>query len=303
MSGPTALADRAVTGKPAVKTPLRTTVRRVAGTVGFWVTAGALMALVLLPLGWMITVALKPDNSPVFTVPPQWVPSEHWEWGNIGRALFSPERPFFRYTVNTAIVVAANIFGTLLSCSLIAFAFARLRFRGRDVLFWVVIVTMLVPWQALIVPQFLMWVKLGFFGTFLPLIVPSFFGNAFYIFLMRQYMKTIPREMDEAALIDGCGYLRLYWSVILPLSRPVLAVVAVFVFLFSWTDLLGPLLYLNSNDDFTIAIGLATFVTRADTDWNLLMAANIVMMLPPLIVYFFAQDKIIGGIASLGVKG
>lgn len=278
-------------------------VRRPLRTIGFWLLVGLLVAFILLPLGWMLTVALKPDGVPVFTVPPQWFPTEHWRWDNFWRALFDPGRPFLRYTLNTMIVVGANIVGALLSSSLVAFAFARLRFRWRDQLFWVVVVTMLVPWQALLVPQFLMWVELGFFGSYLPLIVPAFTGNAFYIFLIRQYMRTIPRELDEAALLDGCSYLRLYWHIILPLCRPVLAVVAVFVFLFSWTDLLGPLLYLDDGSKFTVAIGLAGFVSRANSEWNLLMAANIVMMLPPLAVYFVAQDKLIGGLASLGVKG
>ncbi|HWQ12537.1 MAG TPA: carbohydrate ABC transporter permease [Roseiflexaceae bacterium] len=262
-----------------------------------------LCTFVLLPLGWMLTAALKPDRLPVFTVPPQWFPTEHWRWENFARALTTERRPFLLYMLNTLQIVAGNIVGTLFSCSLVAFAFARLRFRGSELLFNLLVITMLIPWQVLMIPQFLMFHKIGWYGTFLPLIVPSFTGNAFFIFLIRQYMRTFPRELDDAARIDGCGYFGIFWHVILPLTMPVLAVCVVFVFLGSWNDLLGPLIYLDSNRMFTVAIGLANMVTRANTDWNLLMAANLVTMLPALIVYFFAQDKLIGGIASVGLKG
>ncbi|HMO59014.1 MAG TPA: carbohydrate ABC transporter permease [Roseiflexaceae bacterium] len=262
-----------------------------------------LSALIILPLGWMLTASLKPDRMPIFTVPPQWFPSEYWQWENFNRALIEPRRPFLQYMFNTLQIVLGNITGTVFSCSLVAFAFARLRFRGNEFLFNVLIITMLIPWQVLMIPQFLMFHKIGWYGTYLPLIVPSFTGNAFFIFLMRQYMRTFPRELDDAARIDGCGYWGIFWRIILPLSLPVLAVCVVFVFLGSWNDLLGPLIYLNSNSMFTVAIGLANMVTRANTDWNLLMAANLVTMLPALIIYFFAQDKLIGGIASVGLKG
>jgi multiple sugar transport system permease protein len=262
-----------------------------------------LSLMILLPLGWMVTVALKPDNVPVFTLPPQWFPTEYWEWGNFGRALTDPARPFLRYTVNTMIIVGGEIVGTLFSCSLVAYAFARLRFRGRDFLFSVLIITMLIPWQVLMIPQFLMFFKIGWYGTFLPLIVPAFFGNAFFIFLIRQYMRTIPRELELAARVDGCNHFQVFWHIVLPLCKPVLAVCVVFVFLGGWNDLLGPLIYLDSNDKFTVAIGMANMVTRADPNLNLLMAANLIMMIPAVLLYFFAQEKLIGGIASVGLKG
>jgi multiple sugar transport system permease protein len=262
-----------------------------------------LVAIVILPFGWMVTVALKPDSVPVFTLPPEWFPTQHWQWENFRRALIDTTQPFGRYFLNTTFIVAVNIVGTLFSCSLAAYAFARLRFRGSELLFNILIITMLVPWQALIIPQFLLFFKLGWYGTYLPLLVPSFTGSAFYIFLIRQYMRTFPKDLDDAARIDGAGYFRVYWDIILPLSRPVLMVVVVFVFLGSWSDLLGPLIYLNETEQFTLAIGLANFVTRASTDWNLLMAANLITILPVLVVYYFAQDKLIGGIASVGLKG
>lgn len=277
--------------------------RRI-GFIGLaYVLLLVLSLMILLPLGWMITVALKPDGVPVFTLPPQWFPTEHWAWGNFSRALFDPARPFLRYTINTLIIAGGEIVGTLFSCSLVAYAFARLRFRGRDFLFSVLIITMLIPWQVLMIPQFLMFFKIGWYGTFLPLIVPSFFGNAFFIFLIRQYMRTIPRELELAARVDGCNYFQVFWHIVLPLCKPVLAVCVVFVFLGGWNDLLGPLIYLDSNEKFTVAIGMANMVTRADPNLNLLMAANLIMMIPAVLLYFFAQEKLIGGIASVGLKG
>jgi multiple sugar transport system permease protein len=277
--------------------------RRTGGHTLAYAMLLLLSAIVILPFGWMATVALKPDSVPVFTLPPEWFPTQYWQWENFRRALVDSTQPFGRFFLNTTFIVVVNIIGTLFSCSLAAYAFARLHFRGSELLFNILIITMLVPWQALIIPQFLLFFKLGWYGTYLPLMVPSFTGNAFYIFLMRQYMRTFPRDLDDAARLDGAGYFRIYWDIILPLSRPVLMVVVVFVFLSGWSDLLGPLIYLNETQQFTLAIGLANFVTRASTDWNLLMAANLITIIPVLIVYYFAQARLIGGIASVGMKG
>jgi ABC-type glycerol-3-phosphate transport system permease component len=201
------------------------------------------------------------------------------------------------------IIATGQIFGTVLSCSLVAFAFARMRFRGSELLFNVLIITMLIPWQVLMIPQFLMFHKIGWYGTYLPLIVPSFAGEAFFIFLIRQYMRTLPKELDDAARIDGCNFWQTFWYIILPLTKPVLTVVAIFVFLGAWNDLLGPLIYLDSGEKFTLAIGIANLATRADPNTNQVMAANLIIMIPPILIYFFAQDKLIGGIASVGLKG
>jgi multiple sugar transport system permease protein len=261
-----------------------------------------LCAFIMLPIGWMLTAALKPDLEPVFTPTPEWFPTKFWQWDNFHRVL-TESMPFLRYSINTTIIVVANIIGVLISCSLVGFAFARLRFRGSKVLFYILIVTMLIPWQALMVPQFLFFVKLGWYGTYLPLIVPSFTGTAFFIFLIRQYMRTIPKDLDDAARVDGLNSWQIFWRIILPLSTPVLTVCAVFTFLWNWNNLLGPLIYLDSDEKFTVAIGLANLVTRADTPWNLTMAANLITILPCVIVYFFVQKKLIGGIASVGLKG
>jgi ABC-type glycerol-3-phosphate transport system permease component len=263
----------------------------------------SLSAIVILPVGWMVTVALKPDLVPVFTVPPEFFPTRYFAFDTFTRTLTAPERPFGQYVLNTLLIFAGNLVGTLFSCSVAGYAFGRMRFRGRDRLFSLLILTMLIPWQALMVPQFLIFHTIGWYGTYLPLIVPAFFGNAFFVFLIRQYMRTIPRELDEAARIDGAGHLEIFWWVILPLSKPVLAVCSVFVFLGSWNDLLGPLIYLDRNSQFTVALGLANSVTRSGTDWNLVMAANLIMMIPPVVLYFALQRRLIGGIASVGLKG
>ena len=177
----------------------------------------AMAATILLPLGWMITTALKPAAAPVFTPTPQWFPTEHWEFGNFARALLDPNRPFWRYTLNTLVIVALNMVGTVASCSLVGYSFARLRFRGRDFLFGVLVITMLIPWQVLLIPQFLLFFNLGWYGTNLPACaVPAFFGNAFFIFLIRQYVRSIPVEFELAAKVDGANQLQVFWYIVLP---------------------------------------------------------------------------------------
>ena len=255
-------------------------IRKWLGIFVAYVALFAFSAIIFLPLGWIFTVALKPDRMSPFTIPPEWFPTQYWHWENFVRTMVEPSKPFLIFTRNTLILVAGNIVGTLFSCTLVAYAFARLRFRGSEVFFNVLIITMLIPYQALMIPQFLMFFKIGWYGTYLPLIIPSFTGNAFFIFLMRQYMRTFPKELDDASRIDGCSYFETFWYIILPLSKPVMAVCVVFVFMGQWSNLLGPLIYLDKTSAFTVAIGMANYVTRANPSWNLLMAANLIMMMP-----------------------
>lgn len=276
--------------------------RKVSYKVLMYALLLGLCSFILLPVGWMLTAALKPDLEPVFTSTPEWWPTEFWEWDNFRRVL-TERMPFLRYMINTMIIVIGNILGVLISCSVVGFAFARLRFRGSKVLFYILIVTMLIPWQALMVPQFLFFVEIGWYGTYLPLIVPSFTGSAFFIFLIRQYMRTIPKDLDDAARVDGLNTWQIFWRIILPLSTPVLTVCAVFTFLGSWNNLLGPLIYLDDDSKFTVALGLANLVSITTTPWNLTMAANLITIIPTVLVYFFVQKKLIGGIASVGLKG
>ncbi len=279
-------------------------VRGVLHAVAVYALLLLLSLFILMPIGWMLTAALKPDTAPVFTFPPEWFPTEYWYWPTFFQALTNPDRPFLRYALNSAFISGMAIVGSVISCSLIAFPFARLRFRGREKLFAVVLATMLLPGPILVIPQFLLFFRIGWYGTYLPLIVPWFFGNAFLIFLVRQYMRTLPPELDEAARLDGASYWQVYWQIILPLSGPALAVVAVFTFLWTWNDFFAPLLYIDSQERFTVALALATFVrSQGGVQWNEMMAANLFSIIPVLIVYFLAQNKLIGGIASVGLKG
>lgn len=278
--------------------------RKIPGWMAAYLALLALSSFILLPIGWLLAAALKPDYVPIFTQPPEWWPTTYWHWENFARVMTNETIPMAKYIVNTFTIVGGNMVGTLFSCTVVAYAFARLRFRGSGVLFNVLIITMLVPWQALMVPQFLMFFKIGWYGTYLPLIVPSFGGSPFYIFLIRQYMRTIPKELEDAARVDGLNYWQSFLYIILPLSIPAITVCLVFVFLGSWSDLLGPLLYLDTNSRFTVAIGLANMATRSGNSlWNLLMAANLISIVPMVITYFLLQKQLIGGIASVGLKG
>jgi multiple sugar transport system permease protein len=288
----------------------RFTPRKTVHVVFVYVCLIALTLFIVLPLGWMLTAALKPDNVPVFTFPPEWFPTEYFNFGTFGEALTQPNEPYARFALNSLGLAAVNIVGAVLSNSLIAFAFARLNFRGKNVLFAAVLATMLLPAPVLLIPQFLLFFNIGWYGTvdgfpagYLPLTVPSFTGNAFFIFLLRQYMRTIPKELDEAARIDGAGFWTIYWKIVMPLSIPALVVVGVFTFLGVWNDFFGPLLYLDDPSWFTVPLALAREVTTVGTEWNIVMAATLVAMLPPLIVYAFSQNKLMGGIASVGIRG
>jgi multiple sugar transport system permease protein len=262
-----------------------------------------LVAFVLLPVSWMLTAALKPDTAPIFTTPPEFFPTEHWRWQTFADALLNPDDPYLQYSFNSLILVVFNVVGAVLSNSLIAYPFARLRFRGKNLLFTILLATMLLPAPVLLIPQYLIFNEIGWYGTYLPLIVPAFAGNAFFIFLLRQYMRSIPKDLDEAARIDGASHWKIYWHLILPLSAPALVVVAIFTFLFTWNDFFGPLIYLDDQAEFTVAVALATQISRVGTKWNELMAANLVAIVPPLVVYFLAQKRLIGGIASVGIRG
>ncbi len=295
--------ERTITSREKRSINLARNVRPIARQVGIYAMLVAASLLVALPLGWMLTVALKPDGAVFFTSPPEWFPVTDFYWENFSRALFDPERPFALYLFNTMWLEIFIVFGTVVSCALVAYPFARLKFRGQNVLFTVVVLTMLIPWQGLMIPQFVLFYNLGWYGTSLPLIVPAFTGTGFFIFLIRQYMRSIPLELDDAARLDGAGTFRIFWSIILPLSKPALTTCAVLTFVGVWSDLLGPIIYLNDSSQFTLAVGLSNFVSLYSNQTNLLMAANLITIIPVAILYFFAQKQLIGGIASVGLKG
>ena len=256
-------------------------------------------AVSLIPFLWMLGTSFK-DPANVFADPPQVWPNP-WLWSNYAKAF--EKMPFALYTLNTCRITAISMFGQLLSCSLVAFGFARMRFPGRNVLFLVLLSTMMLPAQVTMIPVFKIFATLGWYDTFLPLTVPAFFGGAFFVFLLRQYFMTIPHEMDEAARIDGASTWQVYWRVLLPQARPALATVAIFSFMAHWNDFLGPLIYLSSPAKRTLALGLYAFQGQYSTDWNYLMAASTVVMLPLLVLFFVGQRYFIQGVVISGVKG
>jgi ABC-type glycerol-3-phosphate transport system permease component len=259
----------------------------------------AVAVLLVLPLYWMLSTALKTPEQ-TFALPPEWIPSPA-AWNNFARVF--EEVPFGRFIINTFILVGLNIIGELFAVTLVAYGFARLRFPGRSILFLLMLSTLMIPYHVTLVPRFILFSRLGWINTYLPLFVPAFAGSSFLIFMVRQYMMSIPFDLDEAAYIDGATRLQVFWHIILPLSRPALMLVVVFTFVGVWNDFLQPLIYLNDPNLFTVSLGLSFFQDVRDTNWNLLMAGSLMASIPPLLLFFFAQRQLIGGISIEGLKG
>ncbi|NJM08163.1 carbohydrate ABC transporter permease [Candidatus Gracilibacteria bacterium] len=269
--------------------------RRIAA-YGALVVLGALFSI---PFLWLFSTSLKAPEQ-LFRLPPEWIPNPV-AWGNYPRALTAI--PFFLYLQNTLYITFFNVVATLISCSLAAYGFARIEWPGRNALFVVLLGTLMIPYSVIQIPQFLIFRDLGWIGTTNPLTWPAFFGNAFFIFLLRQFYLTIPQELSAAAKIDGASELQIYWRIILPLSRPALAVVALFTFMNNWNDFVGPLIYLGDREQYTLAIGLYGFLSRARTEWGPLMAAAMLMIAPIIVLFFFTQRTFIQGITLTGLKG
>jgi multiple sugar transport system permease protein len=268
-----------------------------------WLNIGALifMAIIMLtPFVWLVSSSFK-SQTQIFQYPPQWIPDPfHPE--NYVNALTA--KPFGTYLLNTLKIVGLNVIAVVFSSSFCAYGFARIRFPGRDFWFGIVIATLFLPYAILIVPSFLIFSRLGWIDTILPLTVPLFFGGgAFNIFLLRQFFRTIPEELADAARIDGCGEFGIYWRIMMPLAKPALITVAIFTFLNSWNDLLGPIIYLRSPQNFTVAVGLASFRSTLDVSWDLQLAASTAMIIPVILLFFFAQRYFIQGVVMSGLKG
>jgi len=258
-----------------------------------------IMALLfLIPFAWLVSMSLKP-NSQVFATSIIWLPHPVM-WSNYAGAL--SQFPFLRYFTNTMIICTFVVIGSTASSAFVAYGFARVQWPGREVLFVVVLATLILPVQVTLIPQFLLFRGLGWVNTYLPLIVPTFFGNAFFIFLFRQFYLGLPSELSDAARIDGCNDLRIFAQIILPLSRPVLATAAIFSFIGAWSDFLGPLIYLNDANKYTLSIGVQQVIGQAP-NWTQLMAIGVLMTLPILILFFFVQRTFIAGISFSGIKG
>lgn len=255
--------------------------------------------LFFVPFYWMVMTSLKSDNE-IFTLKVKWLPAV-FRWNNYKEAILFI--PFLRYLVNTLTICFFNVAGAVLSCSLAAYGFSRIRWFGRDILFIVLLSTMMLSGQVTMLPVFRIFRALGWIGTFLPLIVPSFLGSAFFIFLLRQFFMGIPHELSEAAVLDGCTELGIYARVILPLARPALLTVALFTFLWNWNDFMGPLIYLTDNSKYTLAVGLQQFLGQHDTEWSMLMALSTLMTLPVIVLFFLTQKTFVKGIALSGIKG
>lgn len=268
------------------------------------VTCYALLAgasfVFLVPLVWTVSVSLTGADQ-MFSTVFRWVP-EPVVWSNYQRAV--THIPFFLYLRNTLALTAGNVAGIIVSSTLVAYAFACLKWPGRDVLFMVMMATMMIPPQVLMIPVFVIFCRLGWYDSFKPLIVPAFIGgNAFFIFLLRQFYRTIPTALFEAARIDGCSVFGIYWRIVLPLTKPALATVSIFTLNNVWNDFMGPLIYLNSETKKTLALGLQSFSATSGAEANELMAISTLMILPLLVVFFLGQRYFIEGITLTGLKG
>jgi multiple sugar transport system permease protein len=223
-------------------------------------------------------------------------------WGNFGKAI-EAMKMFPTYLKNTLILCILTVIGTVCSSTLVAYGFSRIEWPGRDKVFLIVMATMMIPFPVVMVPLFTMFRDLGWIGTLKPLWVPAFFAGAFNVFLLRQFFRTIPKDLSESAKIDGCSELRIFWQIILPLARPAITVVALFQFMATWNDFLGPLIYLTDQDDFTLALGLQFFQSKSGgTQWHYLMAASTLIVLPVIVLFFLAQRTFIEGISMSGLK-
>ncbi len=254
----------------------------------------------VLPFVWLVRSAFM-NPGQIFISPPQWIPHP-WEFSNFTGALTSV--PFGRYFINTLVIEIFVVVGTVFSCAISAFSFSRIRWRGRNLVFGLILSSLMLPYAVTLIPTFMAWQKLGAVNTFVPLIVPAFVtaGGVFNIFLMRQFFLTIPYELDEAAYIDGASPWQVFWTITMPLSRPVLVVVTLFTFVGVWNDFLNPLIYLNDSNKFTLALGLASFQSVYNAQWGYLMAASTVVIAPIIALFFFGQRYFIEGITLTGIK-
>jgi multiple sugar transport system permease protein len=265
-------------------------------------THGALIpaaCLFLLPFLWMLSTSLK-SKPMIYVYPPILVPIPP-NWINYPTAVTYIN--FFLYTRNTLIIAVAATIGQLVSCSLVAYSLARIPWKGRNYLFVLTVATLMLPYQVTLIPLFIVFKNLGWVGDFRPLIVPAFFGSALYIFLLRQFFMTIPMELSEAARIDGASELRIYAEIILPLAKPALATVAIFEFIARWRDYLGPLIYLSNQNLYTLSLGIYQYRSQYGAQWELLMAASVLITMPIILLFFFLQKTFVQGIALTGIKG
>lgn len=251
------------------------------------------------PFYWMVSTSLKAPGH-IYVNPPEWISNplyfanypETWQ-----------KLPFGRFIQNSIVITVLATIGYVLSSTMAGYAFARLQFKGRNVYFALLLSTLMLPGQVTLIPQFILYKNLGWLDTFLPLIVPAFFGSAFYTFLLRQFFLTLPKDLDEAAIIDGANRFQILWKILAPLAKPAIATVTVFSFIYNWNDFFGPLIYLTRQENMTLAVGLQLFRGQYDTDYAHMMAGATVAIAPILVIFFIAQDFFVQSIALTGIKG
>lgn len=275
------------------------TARRTWSRVVLYVVLVAGALFFLTPFAWMVSTSLKPDDQ-VFLIPPTWIPDPPM-WSNYVRLM--TEIPFLRYLGNTVFVTVLSVTFYLASSAVVAYGFAKLRWPGRETLFYALLATMVLPPQVTLIPQFVMFQKLGWVGTFLPLVIPPLTGSAFAVFLLRQFYGAIPGEISDSARIDGANEWQIFTRIILPLARPALATAALFIFIWTWTDFLNPLIYLTDDRTYTLAVGLQQLSSTRAAAWPLLMGGSLLMSLPIVLLFFFAQKTFIEGVSTGGLKG
>jgi ABC-type glycerol-3-phosphate transport system permease component len=255
----------------------------------------------VVPFLWLVITSLK-AKSQVFTDPLIWIPNPI-QWENYVKVLTSPAFPFPRLLGNTVFYAVASVIATVVSSTFVAYGFARLDFRGKNLLFGITLATLLLPGIVTLIPTYVLFRTFGWVGTYAPLIVPLCFGSAFNIFLLRQFMMTIPFDLTDAARVDGANDFTILWRIIVPLIKPAILVVAIFQFLASWNDFQGPLIYLSEVSQFPLILGLNSFRTRFGVEWHLMMAASLLTTLPIIVLFFVAQRYFIEGVTLTGLKG
>jgi multiple sugar transport system permease protein len=273
--------------------------RRRSSSVGKHILVGGVGLLFAFPVVWMVLNSVRTDSE-IFEFPPRLIP-HHWAFNNYVDAF--NYIPYLLYTYNTFVICFLNVVGTLFSCTLAAYGLARVQWHGRNAMLLLALSTMLLPYPVTLIPLYVIFKDLGMLGTFAPLIVPSFFGSAFFIFLLRQFFMSLPRELDESARIDGANHLIIFLRIILPLSRPALAVVSLLTFLNNWTDFFGPSIYLTDTNLYTLSLGLQEFRGLHTFHWSNLMAASVLFIVPVVILFAVAQRTFIQGISMTGLKG
>jgi ABC-type glycerol-3-phosphate transport system permease component len=302
---PLRAGEQAIHSKDVQQKSRRRWRQRLLEPVALYLLASALAVVFMIPFLWLVSSSLKKPIE-IYIFPPVWIP-QPMQWVNYAEVMFG-DVPFLLFLQNTVVVTTLAMIGQLLSATLVAYGFARFEFPGRDMLFVLVLSTLMLPDQVTLIPQYLLYNRLGWLNTYLPLIVPVYFGGgAFSIFLLRQFLRTLPRDLDEAAILDGCSSLGVLWRVLLPLTRPALGTLAIFSFIYHWNDFIGPLIYLNNSEKFTLSLGLSYFryVAQAgvgEPQEHLLMAASVLMVLPVIVLFFLAQRYFVQGVVLSGVN-